>query len=67
MSIRSHKDSTKKLNVMVQQLYDNDPVTFSYIAEVSQEVAAILPILPLFLEGRLGMNVKMYFRSSYTI
>ena len=30
-------------------------------------VAAILPILPLLLEGRLGMNVSQYFHSSYTI
>ena len=50
---------------MVQQQYDNEPVTFSYMVEISQEVAAILPILPLLLEGRLEMNVSRYFRSFY--
>ena len=35
--------------------------------EVNKEVAAILPILPILLEGRLGMNVSQYFCSSYTI
>ena len=67
MSLKSHSDPAKGLFVMVQQEYDDEPVTFSYMAEVSQEVAAILPILPLLLEGRLGMNVSQYFRSSYTI
>ena len=52
---------------MVQQQYDDEPVTFSYMAEVSQEVAGILPILPLLLEGRLGLTVSRYFRSSYSI
>ena len=37
------------------------------MAEVSQEVAGILPILPLLLAGRLGLTVSRYFRSSYTI
>ena len=42
-------------------------VTFSYMAKVNQDVAVILPILPLLLEGRLGTNVSQYFCSSYTI
>ena len=37
------------------------------MAEVSQEVAGILPILPLLLAGKLGLTVSRYFRSSYTI
>ena len=37
------------------------------MAEVSQEVTGILPILPLLLEGRLGMIVSRYSRSSYSI
>ena len=49
MSIKSHRDPAKGLFVMVQQEYDDEPVTFSYMAEVNQEVAAILPILPLLL------------------
>ena len=52
---------------MVQQQYDDELVMFSYMAEVSQEVAAILPILQLLLEERLGMNVSRYFRLSYSI
>ena len=52
---------------MVQQVYDDEPINVSYIAEVNQEVADILPILPLLLEERLGMNTSQYFRSSYTI
>ena len=67
MSLLSYKDTTRKLFVMVQQRYDDEPVTFSYMVESSQEVASILPILPLILEGRLGMNVAQYFRSSCTI
>ena len=67
MSLKSYKDQTKGLFVMVQQQYNDEPVTFSYIIEVSQEVAAILPILPLLLKGRLGMKVSRYFRSSYSI
>ena len=67
MSLKSYKDQTKGLFVMVQQQYNDEPVTFSYIIEVSQEVVAILPILPLLPEGRLGMKVARYFRSSYSI
>ena len=52
---------------MVQQEYDDESVTFLYMAEVSHEVVVNLPIPPLFLEGRLGMNVSRYLRSSYTI
>ena len=38
------------------------------MAEVSQEeVAGILPILPLLLEGRLELTQSRYFRSSYSI
>ena len=33
----------------------------------NQAVAAILIIIPLLLEGRLGINVSHYFHSSYTI
>ena len=67
MSLKSHRDPTKGLFVMVQQEYDNEPVTFSYMAEVNQEVTTLLHILPLLHEGRLGVNVSQYFRSSYTI
>ena len=67
MSLKSHSDPTKGLFVVIQQEYDDETVTFLYITEVNQEVLAILPILPLLLEGRLGMNVSQYFRSSYTI
>ena len=49
MSLKFHRDHTKGLFVMVQHEYDDAPVTFSYMIEVNQEVAAILPILPLLL------------------
>ena len=52
---------------MVQQEYYDEPVNFSYMAEVNQEVAAILPLLPLLLERRLEMNFSQYFRYFYTI
>ena len=52
---------------MVQQEYDDEPVKISYMAEINHKVAAILSIFLLFFEGRLGMNVSQYFRSSYTI
>ena len=61
MRLKSYKDSTKGLFVMVQQQYDDELVTFSYMVEVSQEVVAILAILPLLLEGRLVMTVYRYF------
>ena len=52
---------------MVKEQYDDEPVTFSYMVEISQEVAVILPILLLLLEGRLWMTVSRYFLSSYSI
>ena len=67
ISLLSHKDPTRKLFFMVQQTYDDEPVLFSCMEKSSQEVASILPILSLLLEGWLGMNVAHYFRSSCTI
>ena len=61
MSLKFYKDPTKGIFVMVQQQYDNEPVTFSYMVDVSQEVTAILPILLLLLEGRLGMEFIVTF------
>ena len=61
MSLEFYKDPTKGIFVMVQQQYDNESVTFSYMVEVSQEVTAILPILSLLLEGRLGMKFIVTF------
>ena len=52
---------------MVQQQYDDEPVTLSYMAEVNQEIAAILPIFPLLLEGILGLTLSCYFRWYYSI
>ena len=46
---------------MTNQLY------FSYMVEVNQEVAAILPILSFLVEGILRMKLSQYFRPSYTI
>jgi len=67
MSLKSYKDPTKGLFVMVQQQSDDKPVTLFYMAKITQELAAILPILPLLLKGRLGMKASRYFRSSYSI
>ena len=67
MSLKSDKISTKEIFVMVQQQYDDEHITFSYMVEVSQEVTAILSIFHLLLECRLGMKVSRYFRSSYSI
>lgn len=41
---------------MIQQQYDDEPVTILYIAEVNQEVSTLLPILPFLLEGKLGIT-----------
>ena len=51
MSLKSHRDLTKEILVVIQQEYDDAPVTFSCMAEVDQEVAGMLPIFPLLLEG----------------
>ena len=51
----------------IQQTYDDKLFTVSYIVEVSQEEATILLVLPLLLEGRLGIKVDKSFRSTYTI
>ena len=50
MSLKSHRDPTKGLFVMVQQKYDDEPVPFSYMTEVNQEVATIYLSFPYFLK-----------------
>ena len=67
MSLKSYKDPTKGICVMVQQQYDDESITLSCMSKVNQEVACILPMLPLLLKGRLGLKVSRYFRSSYSI
>ena len=49
MSLESYKNPTKGLFVMVQQQDYDESVTCSYMAEVSQKVAGILPILQTLL------------------
>ena len=44
--------------MIVQQQYDDEPVTIFHMAEVNQEVTGILPILPLLLEGQLGIGIE---------
>ena len=44
MSLKSHRGPIKRLFLMIQQEYDDKPVVFSYMAEVNQEVAAILSL-----------------------
>ena len=66
MILRFRKDPIRELLVMVQQKYDNEPVTFPHMSKSIQEVASIFPTLALMLKGRLGMDVGRYFRSSYT-
>ena len=48
MDLKSYKYPTKELFVMAKQKYDDDPVTFSYMAEVRHEMAAVLPISRYF-------------------
>ena len=67
MCLKSHRDPTKGLFVMIQHDYDDELVILLHMVEVSLEVAAISPILLLVLEGRLGINVSRFFHSSYTI
>ena len=43
---------------MIQHTYDDESVKISFTVEVTKEVAVISTILPLQLEGQLGMNVN---------
>ena len=67
MILKSHRDLTKGVLIIVQHYCDDEPVTLSYIAIVSQDIATILPILQLLLDDRLGRNVSRYFQSFSTI
>ena len=62
MSLRSHRHPTKQLFMTIQQTYDDELFTVSYIVEVSQEEATILLVLSLLLKGRLGIKVDKSFR-----
>ena len=46
---------------MLQQTYDDEPVTSFYMVKISQGIVVILRMLSLFKEGKLGMNIDMYF------
>lgn len=45
-SLKYHKDPTKGIFVMVQQEYDDNSVTFSYMVEVNQDIATIYQPFP---------------------
>ena len=45
---------------MLQQTYDDEPVTSFYMAKVSQQIVVILRMLPLFIEGKLGKRRHVF-------
>jgi hypothetical protein len=52
---------------MVEQEFEDCPTTFTYLASVPDEVASILPVLPLFLTGRLCKDTQAWFLPSHNL
>ena len=64
MALRSRSHPDRQLFTCIQQEYEEGPVTFQYLTQFEQEADAIIPVLPLFLEGVLGPEAKRWFKPS---
>jgi hypothetical protein len=64
---RSSEDSSTLLFIMIEQDYEEGPTKFSYLASLQDEVASILPVLPLVLMGRLGPAALAWLLPSHTL
>ena len=61
MSWHSLKFPKRLLFVAAEQAYDFAPVTLSYSQDMDPEIDAIVPVLPIILEGQFGIKARDWF------
>jgi hypothetical protein len=67
MSMKSKRFPTRHLFVSVEQAYDGAPVRFQYTSELATEADALIPVLPLALQGIYGGETEKWFKFSARI
>jgi hypothetical protein len=67
MSMKSKGFPTRHLFVSVEQAYNGAPVRFQYTSELATEADALIPVLPLTLQGIYGGETEKWFKFSARI
>lgn len=67
MGMKSRVFVHQFLFVAAEQAYYGDPVKFTYLAEMADEVDSIIPVLPLILVGELGQEAQEWFKPSASV
>jgi hypothetical protein len=67
MSMKSKRFPSRHLFVSVEQSYDGAPVRFQYTSELAAEADALIPVLPLALQGIYGNETDKWFKFSARI
>jgi hypothetical protein len=62
MSMKSKQFPSRHLFISVEQSYDGAPVRFQYTSELSTEADALIPVLPLALQGIYGDESDKWFK-----
>jgi hypothetical protein len=67
MSMKSKRFPSRHLFVSDEQSYNGTPVRFQYMSELSTEADALIPVLPLALQGIYGDKTDKWFKFSARI
>ena len=67
MALKSKRFPERQLFLCIEQEFEEGPVIFQYSSELEDEADGIIPVLPLYLEGKFGKGISKWLRPSATI
>ena len=67
MALKSKRFPERQLFICIEQDIEDGPVFFQYAEELEDEADGIIPVIPLYLEGNFGTEVKKWLKPSSSI
>ena len=67
MALKSKRFSERQLFLCIVQEFKDGPVLFQYSLELEDEADGIIPVIPLYLEGKFGQGIRKWMKPSATI
>ena len=67
MALKSKRFPERQLFLCIEQEYEEGPVFFQYSSELEDEADGIIPVIPLYLEGKFGQGISKWMKPSATI
>ena len=67
MALKSKRFPERQLFLCIEQEYEEGPVFFQYSSELQDEADGIIPVIPLYLEGKFGQSISKWMKPSATI